>query len=133
MTPREAPASSSPAGSCPQSPEPPLSPAHKKVLSYFGHLKKSLYPSTVSLKPLRIHLGEGAPGPQMTPDPTREGLSYAAVNSSNEPGTCGMWPGAGGGLALVAGLRCGEVCGELTLPLQGGGLTAALQVPAGGW
>lgn len=68
----------------------------------------------------------------MTADPTREGLSYPAVNSSNEPGTCGTWPGAGGGLALVAGLRRGEVCRELTLPLQGGGLAAALQVPVGG-
>lgn len=44
-----------------------------------------------------------------------------------------MQPGAREGLALVTGLGRGEACRELTLPLQGGCLAAALQVPAGGW
>lgn len=74
---------------------------------------------------------KGTPGLQMMPEPNGGDLSYYTANSPNEQDTCATQPGADGGLPLIAGLLCEDVGGELALPLQGGGLTAALQVPAG--
>lgn len=65
----------------------------------------------------------------MTPDPTAEDPSYRMPHSSKQQDTCGMQPGAGHCLSLIAGLLRCHVHRELTLPLEGGRLTAALQVP----